>query len=215
MEEQKKDEQCRTLTAECNKPKHTRNKHFAYLDKNGMLCKSVLIRDFLYKIIVISQLTHIIVVEFHSSKGHQGTICPFETIWRNYWWPKLCQDIVKFITHCPLCIKIHSDITMYTHLHLQITKIPLAILAMDIIGRLPVASKGHHYTISAICLHTSFIFVIPLKERSGQHIVYAYLIGILAKVGGSYTVLLDNRTEFWSKSLIDVCDQLGIKNNIF
>ena len=49
-----------------------------------MLCKSVLIHDLSYKVIVIpKQLTHIIVVEFHSSKGHQATIFTFEAIQRN------------------------------------------------------------------------------------------------------------------------------------
>ena len=32
----KKDEQCTTLAAEFYKPRHTKAKHFAYLDKNSM-----------------------------------------------------------------------------------------------------------------------------------------------------------------------------------
>ena len=44
-----------------------------------MLCKSVLIHGLPYEGIGMpKQLTLIIVVEFHCSKGHQGTICTFE-----------------------------------------------------------------------------------------------------------------------------------------
>ena len=86
----------------------------------------------------------------------------------------------------------------------------MAILAMDTIGRLPVTPKGHHYALTAICLHMSFILVIPLKEKSVQHIVHTYLTGILAKVRGSCTTLSDNRTELCNKSLIAACDRLGI-----
>ena len=104
----------------------------------------------------------------------------FEAILRHYWWPKLHQDLVKFIADCPLCTKNLPDMIKYAHFHLEIPKIPMTILAMDTTGRLPVTSKGHHYALIAICLHTSFIFVIPLKEKSAQHIVHAYLTGILA-----------------------------------
>ena len=70
VEEQKKDEQGGTLAAELHKPRHTKIKHFMYLDKNDMLCKSVIIQGQPSEVIVISkQLTHIIVAEFHSLKG--------------------------------------------------------------------------------------------------------------------------------------------------
>ena len=89
------------------------------------------------------QLIHIIVVEFYSSKGHQGTICTFQAIQRKYWWPKLPADEVKFITDCPLCTTNCSNMTKYAHLHLKVLKTPMAILAMDTIGRPPVTSKVH------------------------------------------------------------------------
>ena len=57
----------------------------------------------------------------------------------------------------------------------------------------------------------AFIFAIPLKEKPAQHIVHAYLTGILAKVGESCAILLDNGTEFHNRSSIAACDQLGIK----
>ena len=41
--------------------------------------------------------------EFHDSEGHQGTIFMFEAIRRSYWWPKLWQDIVKYIGQCIVC----------------------------------------------------------------------------------------------------------------
>ena len=55
--------------------------------------------------------------------------------------------------------------TKYAYLHLEIPKMPIAILAMDTIGRLLVTSKGHHYALTAICLHMSFAFAVPLKEE--------------------------------------------------
>ena len=47
-------------------------------------------------------------------------------------------------------------------------------------------------------------------KKSGQHIVHAYLTGILAKVGGGCAILSDNRMEFCNKNLIAACNQLCI-----
>ena len=87
----------------------------------------------------------------------------------------------------------------------------MAILAMDTIDRLSVTSKGHCYALTTICLHMSFVFVIPLKEKSEQHTVHEYHIVILAYVRASYAILLDNGVEFHKKNLIAALDQLGIK----
>ena len=101
--------------------------------------------------------------------------------------------------------------TQYAHLHLEIPKMSMVILAIDTIGKLPVTSKGHCYALTAICLHTLFIFAIPLKEQPAKHLVHAYLKGIIAKVGGSCAILSDNGMEFCKKGLIATGHQLGIK----
>ena len=46
-----------------------------------------------------------ILLECHDSKGNQGTIHMFDAIRRSYWWPKLGQDIVKYICMCSMWVK--------------------------------------------------------------------------------------------------------------
>ena len=40
--------------------------------------------------------------------GHQTNIYAFEAIRRSYWCPKLCQDIVKYISWCDICTKTYK-----------------------------------------------------------------------------------------------------------
>ena len=47
-----------------------------------------------------------------------------------------------------------------------------------------------------ICLHTSYVFTVPMKEKSAENIVQAYLSGILTPKGGSVAILSDNGTRF-------------------
>ena len=118
--------------------------------------------------------------EFHGSKGHQGTIHTFKVIRRCYWWPKLQQDIVKYIGTFSVCTKHLPYMVRYPQQHLEVSKIPMAVLAMDTIGHLSITSEGKRWALTAICFHMSYMFAVPMKETSAENVVQAYLSGILA-----------------------------------
>ena len=88
----------------------------------------------------------------------------------------------------------------------------MAVLAIDTIGHLPAMSKGNRWFMTPIYLHTSYVFAVPMKEKSAKNAIQAYLSGILAHKGGSVTILSDNGTEFKNKAVNEEHDQLGIKN---
>ena len=87
----------------------------------------------------------------------------------------------------------------------------MAVLAIGTIGCLPIASKYNRLALTAICLHTSYIFTIPMKEKSAQDVVQAYLSGILGYKGRSVMILSYNSTEHKNKVINEAYDQIGIK----
>ena len=99
----------------------------------------------------------------------------------------------------------------YPQQHLEISQLQMAVLAIDMIGHLPISSKGNRWALKAICLHVSYVFVVPIMEKSAENVIQAYLSGILSHKGLSVAILSDNGTEFKNKVLNEVCDQLGIK----
>ena len=66
---------------------------------------------------------------------------------------------------------------------------------MDTIGLLPITSKGNRWGLTAICLHTSYEFEVPMKGKSVENVIQTYLSGILAHKGGSVAILGDNATD--------------------
>ena len=77
--------------------------------------------------------------------------------------------------------------------HLEIQQVPLAVFALDIIGQLSVMSRGYQWAITAICMHTPYVFAICMKEKSAEN-VQAYLSVIFTHKGGSIAILSDNGT---------------------
>ena len=57
----------------------------------------------------------------------------------------------------------------------------------------------------------SYMFAVPMKKKSAENVVQAYLSGIRTHKGGNVAILSNNHTEFKNKLLNEVCDQLGIK----
>ena len=55
--------------------------------------------------------------------------------------------------------------------------------------------------LMAICLHTCYVFAVPMKGTSAENIVQAYLSNILTHKSGSVAKLNENGTEFKNKML--------------
>ena len=65
-------------------------------------------------------------------------------------------------------------------------------------------------------MHTSYVFTVPMKEKSAENNVQAYPTGIFTHKGGDITILSDNGMEFKNTALNNANEQLGIKDiNLF
>ena len=74
----------------------------------------------------------------------------------------------------------------------RILQISMVILTIDTIDYLPVTSKGNRWALPAIYLHTSYVFPVPMKERSVENVIQACISDILAHKGGGAAVHSNN-----------------------
>ena len=175
--EQKQDKMYKNLASQI----HHSNKNYLKLftlSRDGVLQKHQYIHGLEHAVTIAPcALVPTILHEFHDSKGHQGTICTFEAIRRSYWWRKLWQDIFKYVGKCSICTKHLPNMERYPQQHLEVPKIPMAVLAMDTIGHLPVTSIGNRWVLMAICQHNSYVFTVPMNKKSAESVVQAYVSG--------------------------------------
>ena len=81
----------------------------------------------------------------------------------------------------------------YNKLHFKASPTPMKLILMDLIGEFhPPSSKGNRYTLTVICMHTSYVFCIPLKTKSAGDVVKAYIDKVYCQFGGSQKVLTDD-----------------------
>ena len=48
---------------------------------------------------------------------------------------------------------------------LEIPQMPKAVLAIDTKGHSPVTSKGNRWALTALCFHTTYVFMISMREN--------------------------------------------------
>ena len=58
-------------------------------------------------------------------------------------------------------------------------------------------------------MHMGSVFCIPLKTKSAEDVVQAYIDRVYSQFRGSEKVLTDNGTEFKNKLINEVYEQLG------
>ena len=75
---------------------------------------------------------------------------------------------------------------------------------MDLISPLPETSPGNSFALTAICLLSNYVFIIPIPNKTTQ-VIHAYLTHIYAQFGGSRYIL----TEFTSQMMHQLASELG------
>ena len=83
-------------------------------------------------------------------------------------------------------------------------------IAMDLLGEYPETENGNHYTLTIICMLTSFVNIIPIKDKKKpETVINAYIKYTYADKGRSKFILSDNGKELSSASMAYIADQLG------
>ena len=75
------------------------------------------------------------------------------------------QSIYQHIRTCKLCEQFLPNKISARPMHLEIPQVPFAGCAVDTIGMLPMTSKGNKYTLTFMCLLTSYLIAVPLKSK--------------------------------------------------
>ena len=147
------------------------------LDENSILQKMVRLRYTIEPTIVVPRkLTSLIIVEFHSGKGHQGISCTVNMIRHYHWWVSMLRDVHQHISNCQLCIQFLPD-QLYTQpMYLEIPKLSFTGCAMNCIGPRPATSKGNRHMLTFICLLTSYLVMVPLKRPHVLSLSYKTMV---------------------------------------
>ena len=91
----------------------------------------------------------------------------------------------------------------------------MQFISMDLIEFHPPTSKGKKYALTVICKLTGYVFCIPLKTKTAEEVLQAYIDNIYSKFGSSLKILSDNGTKFKNKIFEYVAKELGVVYKLY
>ena len=62
---------------------------------------------------------------------------------------------------------------------------------------------------------TGYVFCVPLKTKTAEEVLQAYIDNVYSKFGGSVKILSDNGTEFKNKIFEQVAKELGVVYKLY
>ena len=99
----------------------------------------------------------------------------------------------------------------YINLHQEIVQTPQDYLSADLIGPYNTTMQGNTYTLIAICNLTGYLMTSPIPNKKTSTIAVKLFLEILLKFGFPRILNSNNGTEFKSKLIEHIMQQLGVK----
>ena len=140
----------------------------------------------------------------HDSKvaGHMGQDKTKELVRRNFWWPRMDDDIVKYVQSCPECQKNKAARHQYYGLlqPLEPAFAPWQSIAMDFITDLPL-SEGCDQLWVIVDRFSKMAHFIPLKKsaKKAEDLAPIFAREIWRIHGVPTDIVSDRDTRFTSK----------------
>ena len=215
LELQQKDTFCANILVQIEKGNVIEGQ--LYIIQNKLLKRYVTDGDNTYEAIVLPRalIAHILKMA-HDNLGHNGTHRTYMLLKRLYYWKGLKPSVAKHIQRCYQCQRRNNQVVKYATLHFDVATFPMQFISMDLIGEFhPPTTKGKRYALTVICMLMGYVFCIPLKTKTAEEVLQAYIDNVYSKFGGSIKILSDNGTEFKNKIFEQVAKELGVVYKLY
>ena len=166
------------------------------------------------RVCVPRTLVHKVLKEVHDSitgTAHAGQEKTYKKIAQMFYWPRMSQDIKKFVWSCPICQQIkHRRHAPYGMLQsIPIPDKPFEVVTMDLTTDLPM-SNGYNAIYVIICKLTKYAFFIPCSTTlSEKEAAKLFFDNVVCHIGLPIQIISDRdtrwRNDFWK----EVCHYMG------
>ena len=147
--------------------------------------------------------------------GHFSTAKTESRLRRDFYWPRLSEEVRDFCRSCHQCQVGNLRRTPRAPLGTPaIPTEPFAHVCVDLVGPLsPPSSEGHRYILTLVDKATRYPDAVPLRHIDSLAVSQA-LIGIFAHVGFPTTLTSDNGTQFTSDMFEEFLKSLGTHHQL-
>ena len=174
-----------------------------YVTKDNVLKRYVVDGNNTYETVIIPKVVTAQILQIaHDRLGHNGTHKTYTLLKRLYYSKGLKPSVAKHIKLCYHFQRRNKQVVKYDTLHFDVATFPMQFISMDLIGEFhPPTANKNRYALTVICMLTGYLFCVPLKTKTAEEVIQAYIDNVYSKFGGSMKILSDNGTKSKIRSL--------------
>lgn len=135
--------------------------------------------------------------------SHAGYKKTHDRVMITYYWPKMRQDIYKYVRGCKECSAQKS----INHKRFSLmgaeknVRFPWQVIALDLVGPLPQSSNGFQYILVVSDWFTKYPLLFPLRNAKAPNIVKHIENDVFLIYGVPQTIICDNGRQLISKAI--------------
>ena len=154
----------------------------------------------------------------HGSKlqGHWGLERTIESVYREFFWFELAQDVAAFVQQCDICQRVEDPNAVRTRTELhpwpQATRL-FERVHVDLVG--PLRSSGEFkYICAFIDAFSKFVVLRPLTSKDTKEVAQVFFEHFLCLFSTPKQLVSDRGGEFCSRILKELLQLTGVKKHV-
>ena len=182
-------------------------------NKDGVLTRTSPL-DGARQTVVPASLRERVILLSHTpvAQGHPGEKKLYQTLREKFYWPFMAGDAIAHVSSCRSCAKARGLLRKKQHKTVLFPpRGPLADIAMDLLGPLPMTKNGNQFILVITCRYSKLTRSIPMSKTTAPFIATSTLNHWILPYGIPESILTDNGSQFIAEFFKTVCYILGIK----
>lgn len=149
----------------------------------------------------------------HVLAGHAGVYKTYERIKRRYYWPKMRNDVARYVRCCSVCLANKAVLQPPAGEMGQLPKAekPWSVVSVDLFGPLPRSSQGYRFVLVALDTFSKFPMMWPLRTATASAVSKCIEEQIFLLFGCPQYVVCDNGVQFRSHLFTGLCERYRVK----
>lgn len=182
--------------------------------KDGLLhrCSKNLAGAETYQMVLPAEFREAVIRSLHDDMGHLGVERTTELVRNRFFWPKMAQEVEKYIKNCGQCVTFKTPCKKSAPLH-QITSLgPLDLVCIDFLSMEP-DSKGISNVLVVTDHFTRYAQAFPSRNQTALTVAKILVDKYFVHYGLPARIHSDQGRDFESRLIKELLNILGVRKS--
>ena len=168
------------------------------------------------RVMVPTSLREPLMEFYHDTLRHPGVVRMCNSLWMNFAWPTLKEDVTEYVKNCDICQRFKKNQKHYGLLPTADarTLVPWEQVAVDLIGPWTIKAKNKTVKLTALTiidLATRWIEIVRVHSKDSENVALLFDRWWINRYPRPSKVIHDSGTEF-SSEFRELLESTGIED---